>query len=153
MTARRNQASSLTPFPVGRFTFDPKDKLSLGFSYFRGMYSGNPNFFGSGFSSKSFAFFVLFGRKYRLLRGLVFYLRLEFESLESSSSWVFCMLARKNLLALIDIVLTFEWRILIPRIIYYGPAVPLRSTNQRYRSSPLTAFEQVMLLRSSSCGF
>jgi hypothetical protein len=76
VTARRNQASSLTSFPMGRFPFDSKDKISFGFSYFRGMYSRNPSFFGIGFSSKSFAFFVLFGHKYRLLSGPVLYSRL-----------------------------------------------------------------------------
>jgi hypothetical protein len=76
VTARRSQASSLTSVPVDQFPFGPGDKRSLGLSYSRGMYFGNPNFFGAGFSSKSFALFVLFERKYCLSSGLALYSRL-----------------------------------------------------------------------------
>jgi hypothetical protein len=48
VTTRRSQASSLTSLPVDQFPFGPRDKRSFGFSYFRGMYFGNPNFFGAG---------------------------------------------------------------------------------------------------------
>jgi hypothetical protein len=63
-------------------------------------------------------------RKDRLSSGFAFHSKLLNESLESFSSWVFCMITRKNLFALVDTVLTFELWIRIPRIIPYRPVVP-----------------------------
>jgi hypothetical protein len=76
VTARRNQASSLTSLPAEQSPFDPGDKCNFGLSYFRGMYFRNLNFIGVGFSLRSFALFVLFEHKYRLSSGLALYSRL-----------------------------------------------------------------------------
>jgi hypothetical protein len=43
----------------------------------------NPHFFGAGCFAKFSAFFILFGCKYLLSSGLVFYTRLPSESLEA----------------------------------------------------------------------
>jgi hypothetical protein len=40
------------------------------------------------------------------------------------SSRVFCMITRRSIFALVDIVLLFELWIFIPRIMFHGPAVP-----------------------------
>jgi hypothetical protein len=135
----------------GAISFRPRGSAQLRVLIFSRYVLLKSKLLRARFSSKSFAFFVLFGCKYRLSSGPVLRSRLEFESLESSPSWVFYMFTQKDFLALIDIVLAFESRILIPRIICYGPAVHLCSMNQRCRSSLYTTFKRVILLRSSSC--
>jgi hypothetical protein len=108
VTARRSQTSSLTSLHAEQIIFGSEDKHDFGLSHSRGMYSQKPNFLGVGCFSKPFALFVLFGRKYCLSSGLVLYLRPQFDPPGNLSSQVFCVTARKDLLALINNVIVFE---------------------------------------------
>jgi hypothetical protein len=95
--------------------------------------SQSPSFLWWRVSVGSFALFA-FKRKDRLSSGLAFYSKLLNESLEVFSSWVFCMITRRNLSALVDVVLLFELWILIPQIIPHGPAVPPCFTGEGFQS-------------------
>jgi hypothetical protein len=49
------------------------------------------------------------------------------------SSWVFCMIIRRDVFALTDTILIFESWFFIPRIMFHGPAVPPCFTNEGSR--------------------
>jgi hypothetical protein len=88
------------------------------------MYYQSPLLLWCRVLSRSFTLFARLERKGRLSSGLASYSKLLDETLKTFSSWVFCMITRRNLFVLVDTVLLFELWILIPRIMFHGLAVP-----------------------------
>jgi hypothetical protein len=74
--------------------------------------------------SRSFALFARFERKDRPSSGFAPTRNSWMNPSRPVSRWVFCMITRRDVFALADTILIFEWWFFIPRITFHGPAVP-----------------------------